>query len=314
MIQLSNEYNRHLLFTHTNKALLEIVKTATPDQLSKLQEFKDPQSFLKALFQDKLAGNKSDQLLLQMLNTSPQFKTMGNFSDNLKSLLNDLKTTNVLSTDALEKFVRNAASLNPQMIQKQLNNSGIFMESKIASFLKHPMSSSQPLPLLLAEDIKSSLMHVRQELYGSDSPLAPKLLEQLDRLLLQIDYHQLQSHLSGSMSLYFPFEWNGLEEGRLRFKRKDQKKSSCNINLRFKEYGELDIAMSLFEEQQIEIHFHTEKENLHTLIKEHLQELRELLLNTGFSLKAIRLHSQSDQQLSNRYGDDQTYGGFEVKV
>ncbi len=406
MIQLSHEYKRNLLFTNTNKALLEIVKNASPEQLNQLHESKDPKAILTSLFQEKLTHTKSDHLLAEILKSSPHFKTMGNFNDQLKTLVNELKSSPHLSTAALEKFLHNSSSLTPQALQKQIHNSGIFMESKIASYLhdtsqpftlpnltelkqeisrlyaklaSSPLPQSETLldgmekflntftkmpaqelktliqefqalsihkdvnepitklipkltalihakepptentlPQILSDDLKSSLMTLADELQHSDSPSAPKQLELIDKLLLQIDYHQLQSHLHNATSLYFPFAWEQLEEGSLLFKKKDAKKSYCSVNLRFKEYGELSILMSLYDTEQLDIHFHTEKPSLNTLIKEHLAELRELLSQSGFHLKTIRVHEENESQthLQEAYGEDgaQPHGGFEVTV
>lgn len=407
MIQLSPEYKRNLLFTNTNKALLKIVKHASPEQLTQLQESKDPKSILTSLFQDKLTQHKSDRLILEILKSAPQFKQMGNFSDQLKTLIRELKASPQFSTAALEKFLQNSSAFTPQALQKQMNNSGVFMESKIAAFIQHTAQSpatppslselkrelstlytkllSTPtperenlldgiekllnaptkisanelksliqafdkfpphtehndsitklipkltaflqtkepiqehtLPQILADDIKSSLMTLREELHASDASNAQKQLEQIDKLLLQIDYHQLQSHLTNATSLYFPFAWELLEKGSLSFKKKDQTKSFCSVNLTFKEYGELVILMSLYDSQQLEIHFHTEKPSLNALIKEYLAELRELLSQIGFHLKVIRVHEENESQkhLQEIYGEDesQPHGGFEVKV
>jgi hypothetical protein len=489
MINLNTDARLNIILPNTNKALAEAIKNATPEQLSQLKEGKDVKSLLTSIFQDKITSTKSDTVLLDILKNSTAFKNMGSLTDNLQSLLKELKTSPELSpkTAALETFLKNTTTMDGTTLKNQIANSGIFMESKfatalqkipdltqtleqlrtiltkspqneakllqnqISSLLENPilstasqdlksaisltntlnkvtenlhtlLSKSDPLyskevsvlaqkldqfsaaqeikttlsqlygtllsskaidtntlldsiekllknlkdapteelktftqqlksainegnttkelsqvikkldeftnPKALVietslkesmkNDLKSNLLSLHEELTQSNDPNTPKLLEQTDKLLTQIDYHQITSYLSASNSIYIPFAWDQLEEGSMAFKKNTDKKFYCEINLRLKEYGELNLMMALYDGNQLEIQAHTEKPELKTLIHDNIGTLRSLLIDAGLTPRAIRVFEMREtvSPLNDIYGTD-TNGsdlGFEVKV
>lgn len=487
MINLSPEARLSIILPNTNKALSEAIKNATPEQLETLKEGKDIKSLLTSVFQDKTTASKSDQSLLDLLKNSSAFKNMGNFSDNLQTLVKELKMSpdTAQKSAIVEHFLKNITTIDPQNLKSQISSSGVFMESKFASALQkmpdliqtleqvktvlekipksdaqtllskitalldnpvltnavtHPKSAVQlteglkkitdtlqsliskkdPLysaevtaltqkleqtsavtevktalsqlygvllpsktpdadalldsiekllkninhspaeevktftqqlrnaqendtakelpPLItklgeftnpkelvtetflkesMADDLKSNLLSLHEELSKSDDPSAPKLLEQTEKLLTQIDYHQLVSHLGSSNSIFFPFAWDQLQEGTLAFKKTKDKKFYCDIHLKLKAFGELDLMMALYDENQLEIQAHTEKAELKELIHENIGELRSLLIKSGLTPRSIRVYEATEAKtpLSETYisseGSDM---GFEVKV
>lgn len=489
MINLNTEARLNIILPNMNKALGEAIKNATPEQLETLKEGKDLKSLLTSVFQDKITASKSDTVLADILKNSTPFKTMGNLSENLESLLKDLKSSPDLSlkTAVLEKFFKNIDLLDTQTLKTQMANSGVFMESKfaaalnklpdliqsleqlqniltkspnndakilqkqIATLLESPtlsassnnlqnaltltdslkkisenlhilLSKSDPIyskevselaqkldqfsvvqeiktslsqlygtllsskahetndlldsieKLLknlnnapaeelknftqqlknaikegditkelstlitklgeftspkelvtetflresLSNDLKSNLLSLHDELSQSNDPNALKLLEQTEKLLTQIDYHQLTSYLEASNSIYIPFSWDQLESGSMTFKKTSDKKFYCEINLQLKEYGELNLMMALYEGNQLEIQAHTQKSELKNLIQENIGELRSLLINADLTPRTIRVMEmrETPSGISESYSGYQ-HGpdlGFEVKV
>lgn len=471
-----------------NKALDEVVKNATPQQLETLKEGKDIKSLLSSVFQDKISSSKSDTLLLDLLKNSSAFKQMGNLSDSLSTLIKELKNSPDFTAKSavLENFLKNITTIDPQSLKSQIANSGVFMESKIAHALEKipnltqtleqlkttlskdpsPMSktlqekittllsspqlktaSNEPQSALtlsnslkemrtsltallsksdplysaevralsqqldthttvqelkstlsqlygsllrsntsetntlldgiekllktlssssgdelktfsetlksaihegnitkeasailaklgdftnpkelmnetflkesMREDLKSNLLTLTEELKTSTEPNASKILDQADKLLSVIDYHQLTSSLSASNSLYFPFSWDQLEEGSLAFKKSKNQKFYCEINLRLKEYGELNLMMALYEENQLEIQVHTEKEELKNLIQENIAALRSVLIEAQLTPRTIRIHHRDEKGSEQQMYEGDDFGssvGFEVIV
>ncbi|MDD5160070.1 MAG: flagellar hook-length control protein FliK [Sulfuricurvum sp.] len=489
MITLPPEARLNILLPNMNKALGEAIKNATPEQLETLKEGKDLKGLLTSVFQDKITSTKSDTVLLDILKNSTVFKKLGSLTDNLQSLLKELKTSPDLSpkTAVLEKFLKNIALIDTQTLKNQVTNSGVFMESKFAAALqklpdltqtleqlsnvlsKSPQSEAKVLqrqiltllenPILstssqnfqnaltltdtlkkvtdnlhtllsksdplyskevsalaqkldqisvvqelkttlsqlygtllrssapdtnelldsiekllknlnnaptealktftqqlksainegditkelsslitklseftnpkelvsetflqesMADDLKSNLLSLHEELTRSSDPNAPTLLEQTDKLLTQIDYHQLISYLGASNSIYIPFAWDQLEEGSMAFKKTAGEKFYCEINLRLKEYGELNLMMALYEGNQLEIQAHTEKPELKTLIQENISQLRSLLINADLTPRSIRVFEMKEtlSPLKETYTTERngTDLGFEVKV
>ncbi|MDD2829164.1 MAG: flagellar hook-length control protein FliK [Sulfuricurvum sp.] len=317
MISSATNTKLSLLIPNTNKVLNEILKHATPEQLSDLKEHKDIKTFLSSLFNDKINNTKSDALLLDLLKNNPSFKTMGNFTDNLKSLLDNLKSDPQLAKkgEKLETFIQSASTLNSPLLKEKISHSGVFMESKIASL------GTNPTPESLREierDVKSQLLHLSDDLKGDDSPQSAQLQTKIDNLITQIDYHQLQSHLNASNSLYFPFAWDGLEKGSLSSKKGKSGKFYCEINLTLKEYGDIDLMMALYEQNNLDIQIHTEKPELKKVLKENLSSLKSLLQEAELVLRNIRIVENKEilTPVSNAYNqnDGDNYTGFEVTV
>jgi ElaB/YqjD/DUF883 family membrane-anchored ribosome-binding protein len=489
MINLNTDARLNIILPNTNKALAEAIKNATPEQLSQLKEGKDIKSLLTSVFHDKITATKSDTVLLDILKNSTAFKNMGSLTDNLQSLLKELKTSSDLSpkTAVFEKFLKNIDLIDSKVLKTQIASSGVFMESKfaaalqkipdltqtleqlrtiltkspqneakvlqqqISSLLENPilstasqelksavtltdtlkkvtenlhilLSKSDPLyskevtalaqkldqfsavqeikttlsqlygtllsskaidtntlldsienllknlddaPMeelkiftqqlksaikegsitkelsqiitkldeftnpkaLVTEtflkesmenDLKSNLLSLHDELTQSSDPNTPKLLEQTDKLLAQIDYHQITSYIGSSNSIYIPFAWDQLEEGSMAFKKTVDKKFYCEINLRLKEYGELNLMMALYDGNQLEIQAHTEKPELKTIIHDNIGTLRSLLIDAGLTPRAIRVFEMKEtlSPLKETYGTDANGSdlGFEVKV
>lgn len=265
----------------------------------------------------------------------------------IKTALTQLYTALLSSTsvdsnsllDTIEHLLQTMKS--PVADESALRNELKNLSQQFLSAMEHadPVASKE-IPLLLAKldafadpeslllenaleksleyDMKSQLLKLGEELQNSAHPKAPELLEHVDKLLSQIDYHQLLSQLNASNSIYFPFAWDLLEEGSIGFKKTKEKKFYCEINLRLKEYGELNLMMALYDENQLEIQAHTEKPELKELLSEHTPQLRSLLIDAGLTPRRIRIVDMRESTSphnsayeSDGFGSD---GGFEVKV
>lgn len=104
----------------------------------------------------------------------------------------------------------------------------------------------------------------------------------------------------------------------MAFKKTADKKFYCEINLRLKEYGELNLMMGLYEGNQLEIQAHTEKPELKTLIQENISQLRSLLINADLTPRSIRIFEMKEtlSPLKDTYTTDGNGSdlGFEVMV
>ncbi len=317
MITSSTQSKLSLLLPNQNKVLADIIKHATPEQLTQLHENKDLKSILNSLFHNKINHSKSDALLLDLLKSSPAFKNMGNFTDNLKSLLSDLDSNPVLKlhTAKLSSAIQPTSQLDIPILKDKVANSGIFMESKISMLFN---ATKSDVDHEMGNDVKSQLLSLKEDLASNLSPENEQLQLKIDDLISNIEYHQLLSHINGSNSLYFPFAWEGLEKGSLGFKKKEKDRFYCEINLTLKEYGQIDLFMGLSQEKQLDIHVRTEKSELKSLLESHLSTLRTLLIDSGLIPRRIRIIDDSELVAtpSKAYSPDDTdtYSGFEVKA
>lgn len=317
MISTTIQSKLSLLLPNQNKVLTEIIKYASPEQLLHLQEKNDLKTFLGSLFHDTFTHTKSNSILLDILKNNPSFKNMGNFTNDLKTLLTSLKEEPALTSklSKLESFLQPVQTADTSLLKEKIANSGIFMESKIATLAD---ASSEVLEENMSRDVKSNLLTLKSALEELDLPNNEKLQMHIDQLITNIDYYQLMSHLESANSLYFPFKWDQLQKGTMTFKKAKGKKFYCEINLTLKEYGEMDLMMGLYEENQLEIQIHTEKPELKKLIQTHLEILRNLLIDTGIALRILHVHETKDliTPSSTAYAPEaiDNHFGFETKV
>ena len=310
MIKLNNASARqlHVILPNTNKALAEVLKNASPQEMQTLTQSKDLGSILKTLLQRSAhATAKQEKLLLDLLQNNPTLKNLANINPTLKELMHTLQQDkNPLPLEkTLEKFLTNIKEIDPKELQKKLQNSGIFLEANIKN-------TNNPKELFAA-DFKAVLLKAYEELSISAQPNKHEILKHIEKLLLQIDYNQLVSHLCNASSLYIPYEWDALEEGTITLKNAKNNKFVCDIHLQLKQYGALDLRLALFQEKQLSIHISTRNETLKSLLQNNLQSLKKQLFHVNIIPKEIHF-TECKQNEYDKQKDDDLEMGFEVKV
>jgi len=160
--------------------------------------------------------------------------------------------------------------------------------------------------------MKATLLKAQDDISNSNIPNKTEILKQVDKLLLQIDYHQLISHLSNATSLYLPYSWDALEDGKLSIKNNKDGRFFTDIELTLKEYGTLKLRLGLFEKNQLNINITTESPQLKEQLKENLPELKKQLFSVGIQPKDIRF---LDDKMSGYDTLNATLNvGFEAKA
>jgi hypothetical protein len=205
--------------------------------------------------------------------------------------------------------------LDAPILKDKIHNSGVFMESKIATL---EGAIQDIVDEQMSNDVKSQLLELHEKLQTSPSNDNGHIQLKIDELLTHIDYYQLLSHLSNSNALYFPFAWDGLEKGSIELKKNKGEKFYCEINLTLKEHGEIDLFMGLYDENQLEIKIHTQKTQFKELLSGHINELRTLLRDVNLTLRSIRIFDENERltQSVKAYEstNEDTRDGFEVTI
>ena len=314
MINLStNSKQLDILLPNTNRALAEVIKNATPKELELLSQNKDLKSILNSLLTQSSQSGSNDKALLDLLRNNPTLKALGSASNSIKDLLSSIKSDK--SALAIEKtlnnFLVNIKDFSEPILKQKLENSGIFLESKLKA-----AQNNQNIKEIISNDLKSILLQASEELRSSSNPNKTEILKQMDKLLLQIDYHQLLSHLSNSSSIYIPFSWQQLQEGHIELKQDKEKKFYCDIDLKLKEYGELNLKLTLYDENQLNIHIYSDSSELKEMIKENISSLRSALIQNKITPREIRLFESSKKSEPSPYDSSEKPIdlGFEVKV
>ena len=311
MIHLSQNAARNLeiILPNTNKALALALKNTTPEQLQNLTQTKDLSTLLNSILkQNSTTDEMQNRALLELLKNNPTLKSLSNAVPNIKTLLalvkDDSNFTKLEQT--LQSFLTNIKDIDPKELHKKFQSSGVFLENRLT---KSPNPKK-----VLASDLKALLLQTDEQLSNAAStPTTDKILKQIDKLILQIDYHQLLSHLSNGSSLYIPYSWDALQEGNINIKKMKNKNYCCDIHLNLKEYGELDLRLILTNERQLTITMTSQSKELKEIILQNMQILKKQLSNAALVTKDIRFIDKQE----NFYDDkvlDSLAMGFEVKV
>ncbi|WP_373035898.1 flagellar hook-length control protein FliK [Sulfurimonas sp.] len=91
MIKISGNKQLDIILPNTNKALKEVLSSASPQELEVITKSKDLGSVVSSLLSETSKNSASDKVLLQMLKNNPTLKELGNVSATIKELLSSLK-------------------------------------------------------------------------------------------------------------------------------------------------------------------------------------------------------------------------------
>lgn len=236
------------------------------------------------------------------------------FSSNINSLLLNLKE-NITNL-----------SLNPQA--SNIQNEILKTVDKIENVLKEGILTPTNLANIknettpLNSDIKTILLQMQEEL--SLKIADPKNMETnklIDKLLFQVDYHQLYSLSSNSSHVYLPFLWDMLEDGSIGMKKLDDKKFYCEINLTLKDFGKVELLLAMYEKNKLDISIFASRDVFKKLVREHLTKLKQSLNSVGLipmNIKLIDLKEpkvEKKEEKTNIYNQTTDMGlGINIKA
>ncbi|WP_321778087.1 flagellar hook-length control protein FliK [Sulfurimonas sp.] len=233
-----------------SKILEKLQHTISPKVLT-------PENFKVASIQESIV-----QLLPQL--TKSQVPEAKGLFDALSKILKILPNTSLeqLTQTKIPQEIKSAILPLENAIEKSdtlfSKDTKVLLNKLTTLDTPQKLSSSTNVKEIVVNDLKSVLLKTGEEISKSPLTNQSEVLKHIDKLSLQIDYHQLVSHLSNSSSLYLPFSWDALEEGSLNIKRDEDDRFYCDIELKLKEYGELSLRLVLYEKNQINIKIHSD--------------------------------------------------------
>jgi|GEM_PF-809730 len=255
-----------------NKNILPII-----DNLLKLNDF----FFKPQIAQNNTQISQNISNLANNLNTN-LLAFSSNFEANLNPLLSALK-------DSLH-------SINPQnsQIQEHINTLIKKVETIIQEQISNPKQS-----LKLEDDFKAVLLKMQDELGSKTDIKSQENLRTINNLITQIDYHQLTSLVSNSNYVYIPFFWEMLEDGSIEMKQKDEDKFFCQINLTLKDFGKVDLMLSLYNENKIDMTIYAQREHFKIAIRDNMQKLKIALNDADLIPINIKLLDMTNEDLKD---------------
>ncbi|MBA1433493.1 MAG: hypothetical protein FAF04_07880, partial [Epsilonproteobacteria bacterium] len=181
MIELKSTPNKtlNIVLENTNKALREVLKDIPQKELALLEKAKDLGSVLESLMKRTPQDATQNRALLRLLKNNPTLKSLGNVTTTLKELAQLLDAN--LSKEplpALQKLQKVLAStldgnadITDKTLKNRLQNSGIFLESKLKNFTDPKL------------DLQMQLKELASSLQESKVPTVKTLISDIKTLL-----------------------------------------------------------------------------------------------------------------------------------
>ena len=253
--------------------------------------------------------NDTIQNFLANSNSSGNLSTFtSNFASNLSPLLTTLK-------ESLE-------SLNPN--NTHLQNHLTKLVDKVEHIIQDLVTTPNgKLDTKVSEDMKTVLLQMQDELASKTDPKSLEVAKQVDRLLTQIDLHQLTSLVSNSNYVYLPFFWEMLEDGSIEMKQKDEEKFFCQINLTLKDFGKVDLMLGLYDKNKLDLTIYAQREHFKTAIRENIQQLKIALNSVELIPVNVKLldmkednkeSSKPTQTYINNYNNQDLSSGIDIRA
>ncbi len=260
----------------TSTVVTQIKETLS--QLKELVSKKDPILDTKA--------QEITKLVEQTLKTPdffPKELSKATVSEKLQQVVN------IIKSELVKSDVKNSSNVE---ITKLTNKLESVIKEQIQTKQIVPNQKLQvevPIKQELANDIKSTLLSIKHELSTQTTAVARDISLHVDKLITQVEYFQLVSLSTNSQSTYLPFLWDGLEEGQVSLKKLKENRFFCEINLKLKEYGKIDLMLMLFDDIHLNISVFAEKEEFLELVQENLPSLKQGINKIGLIPSTVHL-------------------------
>ena len=244
--------------------------------------------------------SKSEAILNSVQNTN-----ISNFSNNFATNLNPLLT-------ALKESLQ---AINPKNIeiQNQINSLIKKVENIIQEYTNNNLDNPKDNQKL-DNDFKSILLKMQDEVAQKTDIKSQDSLKTINNLLTQIDMQQLTSLVSNSNFVYIPFFWEMLEDGTVEIKQKEEDKFFCQIKLTLKDFGKIDLMLSMYDENKLDMTIYAQREHFKVTLRDNLQKLK-LALNEAniipMHIKLLDMKEESENKeqkptnvYQNNYNND----------
>lgn len=236
-----------------------------------------------------------------------------NFATNLDSLLTNLKTS-----------MQNLSSSNENLnLHQNINKTIHKLETIINNLIQNPNNFLPKESNPIQNDMKALLLQVQAELISKGDSTSQETIKQIDRLITQIEYHQLQSLVSNSNNVYIPFLWDMLDEGSISMKKINEDKFYCEINLSLKEFGETNLLLALYDKNKLDLTIYASKNSFKETLQKSLPKLRSSLnsvdlIPVNIKIVDIKKEDTKEQKQMNQFNQNNDFinpnFGIDIRV
>ena len=260
------------------------------------QNHKELKAILESLKNDlKMLNNIGDEAgLVKAFNEVSDVSKEGSLQDKLQSaarrLAHSLSLADPDASTAKSDLAESKALLKQlKLATNDINNITTKSQSEISKVLN--------------QDVKSTLLNISEKSQNAQTVNAA------NKMISQIEMHQMVSSLQGGIQTYMPYIWDGVEGGNVAFKQGKKDKFYAQIDLNFKKFGQINVMVGLVDKRYIDLSVATQTNEFKELILSSSSELKQAISKLGLIVSNFNIKTLPKVKLNDRF---KNFGGLDV--
>ena len=260
------------------------------------QNHKELKAILESLKNDlKMLNNIGDEAgLVKAFNELSDVSKEGSLQDKLQSaarrLAHSLSLADPEASTAKSDLTESKALLKQlKLATNDINNITTKSQSEISKVLN--------------QDVKSTLLNISEKSQNAQTVNAA------NKMISQIEMHQMVSSLQGGIQTYMPYIWDGVEGGNVAFKQGKKDKFYAQIDLNFKKFGQINVMVGLVDKRYIDLSVATQTNEFKELILSSSSELKQAISKLGLIVSNFNIKTLPKVKLNDRF---KNFGGLDV--
>ena len=280
--------------------LSEKVGNLASEKLNQSVAFSSNHKELKAILESlkndlKMLNNIGDEAgLVKAFNEVSDVSKEGSLQDKLQSaarrLAHSLSLADPEASSAKSDLAESKALLKQlKLATNDINNITTKSQSEISKVLN--------------QDVKSTLLNISEKSQNAQTVNAA------NKMISQIEMHQMVSSLQGGIQTYMPYIWDGVEGGNVAFKQGKKDKFYAQIDLNFKKFGQINVMVGLVDKRYIDLSVATQTNEFKELILGNSSELKQAISKLGLIVSNFNIKTLPKVKLNDRF---KNFGGLDV--
>lgn len=280
--------------------LSEKVANLASEKLNQSVAFSSNHKELKAILESlkndlKMLNNIGDEAgLVKAFNEVSDVSKEGSLQDKLQSaarrLAHSLSLADPEASTAKSDLAESKALLKQlKLATNDINNITTKSQSEISKVLN--------------QDVKSTLLNISEKSQNTQTVNAA------NKMISQIEMHQMVSSLQGGIQTYMPYIWDGVEGGNVAFKQGKKDKFYAQIDLNFKKFGQINVMVGLVDKRYIDLSVATQTNEFKELILGNSSELKQAISKLGLIVSNFNIKTLPKVKLNDRF---KNFGGLDV--
>ena len=280
--------------------LSEKVANLASEKLNQSVAFSSNHKELKAILESlkndlKMLNNIGDEAgLVKAFNEVSDVSKEGSLQDKLQSAARRLAHSLSLADPEASTAKSDLAESKTLLKQLKLATNDI---NNITT------KSQSEISKVLNQDVKSTLLNISEKSQNSQTVNAA------NKMISQIEMHQMVSSLQGGIQTYMPYIWDGVEGGNVAFKQGKKDKFYAQIDLNFKKFGQINVMVGLVDKRYIDLSVATQTNEFKELILSSSSELKQAISKLGLIVSNFNIKTLPKVKLNDRF---KNFGGLDV--